>query len=299
MKLKHYIDSFRLRTLPLSMSGIFLGSFYAIADGYYRPLVFVLALLTTLSLQILSNISNEVGDLEKGTDNEQRLGPIRSVQRGDLTVKNLKNAMLLFVILAVFFGICLVWSAFGNLLSTESLIMLILGAFAIIASIKYTFGKKAYGYVGLGDVFVFIFFGLVSTMGVFFIATGYLPVELILPASAIGMLSTGVLNVNNMRDIKNDTEFQKRTLAVRMGAKRIKIYHFILVIGALVLMCLYNIIQNNGLMSYLFLLTIPIFYLHLSMVVKYNDRELDNQLKVLSMTTLLFSLLTGIGSLFN
>ena len=299
MKLKHYIDSFRLRTLPLSMSGILLGSFYAIGDGFYRPLVFVLALFTTLSLQILSNISNEVGDLEKGTDNEQRLGPIRSVQRGDLTVRNLKNAMLLFIFLSVIFGISLVWSAFGDLFSNQRLIMLILGACAIIASIKYTFGKKSYGYIGLGDVFVFIFFGLVSTMGVYFIATGSLPIELLLPGSAIGMLSTGVLNVNNMRDIKNDTEYHKRTLAVRMGAKKIKIYHFFLVIGALLLMCIYNIIQNNGIFSYLFLLSLPIFYYHLSMVLKHNDRALDNQLKVLSLSTLLLTLLAGIGSLLN
>ena len=299
MILKHYIDSFRLRTLPLSVAGIMLGSFYATAAGCYRPVVFVLALLTTLSLQILSNISNEVGDLEKGTDNEQRLGPIRSVQRGDLTVQNLKNAMMLFIVLSVLSGICLVWSAFGTLISMPSVTMLVMGALAIVASIKYTFGKKAYGYVGLGDFFVFIFFGLVSTMGVYFIATGELPLSLILPASAIGMLSTGVLNVNNMRDIENDTEFKKRTMAVRMGAKKIKMYHLFLVIGALVLTTVYTVLQNSGTYGYLFLLTIPVFSLHLSKVMRNNGRALDSQLKVLSLCTLLFSFLAGSGSLLN
>jgi 1,4-dihydroxy-2-naphthoate octaprenyltransferase len=299
MILKHYIDSFRLRTLPLSVAGIMLGSFYATAAGCYHPVVFVLALLTTLSLQILSNISNEVGDLEKGTDNEQRLGPIRSVQRGDLTVQNLKNAMMLFIILSVLSGICLVWSAFGTLISLPSVTMLVMGALAIVASIKYTFGKKAYGYVGLGDFFVFVFFGLVSTMGVYFIATGELPLSLILPASAIGMLSTGVLNVNNMRDIENDTEFKKRTMAVRMGAKKIKMYHLFLVIGALVLTTVYTVIQNSGMYGYLFLLTIPVFSLHLSKVMKNNGRALDSQLKVLSLCTLLFSFFAGLGSLLN
>jgi len=299
MKLKHYIDSFRLRTLPLSVAGIMLGSFYATAAGCYRPMVFVLALLTTLSLQILSNISNEVGDLEKGTDNEQRLGPIRSVQRGDLTVQNLKNAMKLFVTLTILTGISLVWAAFGTLLSAQSITMLVMGALAIVASIKYTFGKKAYGYVGLGDFFVFVFFGLVSTMGVYFVATGELPLLLILPASAIGMLSTGVLNVNNMRDIENDTEFKKRTMAVRMGAGRIKMYHYFLVTGALVLTTVYTIVQNSGVSGYLFLLTIPVFFFHLLQVWKNNGRALDSQLKVLSLCTFLFSFLAGLGSLLT
>jgi 1,4-dihydroxy-2-naphthoate polyprenyltransferase len=297
MKLKYYLDSFRLRTLPLSISGVLLGCFYALSKNSYHPHVFLLALLTTLSLQILSNISNEVGDLEKGTDNDQRLGPIRSAQNGTLTVQNLKNTMLLFVGISIISGIALIWSAFGTFTSYKSLQMLILGALAIVASIKYTFGKKAYGYVGLGDVFVFIFFGLVSTLGVLYLSIGYLPLRFILPASAVGLLSTGVLNVNNMRDIKNDARFKKRTLAVRLGEKRMKIYHLILIFGAFALMSRFAIVLNNGLLGFLFLLTVPIFYSHLSKVFRSNGKDLDGQLKVLSFATLLFSILSGIGSI--
>lgn len=297
MKLKYYIDSFRLRTLPLSVSGILLGSFYAFADGFYRPYVFIFALFTTLSLQILSNISNEVGDLEKGTDNDQRLGPIRSVQKGELSIGNLKSAMLLFVILSIINGTALIWNAFGTLLSIPSLSMLVLGALAIVASIKYTFGNKAYGYIGLGDVFVFIFFGLVSTLGAYFVSTGSLPLLLLLPASAVGLLSTGVLNVNNMRDIENDATFSKRTLAVRMGERKVKIYHCFLIVSAFVLMSIYTVINADGIQNYLFLLTVPFFCLHLLKVLRNNGRELDAQLKVLSLSTLLFSLLSGIGSI--
>lgn len=297
MKIKYYIDSFRLRTLPLSLSGVVLGCFYALSKNSYQPSIFFLALFTTLCLQILSNISNEVGDLEKGTDNDQRLGPIRSAQAGALTVQNLKNAIWLFVGLSIVSGTCLVWAAFGTLFCPKSLIMLGMGALAIVASIKYTFGKKAYGYVGLGDFFVFIFFGLVSTLGIFYLSTGRLPLRFILPAAAIGFLSTAVLNVNNMRDIKNDAQFNKRTMAVRLGVKWMKIYHLFLIVGAFVLMSRFAIILNNGLLGFLFYLTIPVFYIHLSKVFKFKGKELDSQLKVLSISTLFFAILSGIGAI--
>ena len=297
MKLKYYLDSFRLRTLPLSISGVTLGCFYALSKNCYHPSVFLLALLTTLSLQILSNISNEVGDLEKGTDNDDRLGPIRSAQSGALTIQNLKNAMWLFVGFSTVFGVSLIISAFDTLLSVRSAIMLVMGILAIIASIKYTFGKKNYGYIGLGDFFVFIFFGLVSTLGVFYLSTGRLPLRFILPAAAIGFLSTAVLNVNNMRDIKNDAKFNKRTMAVRLGVKWMKIYHLSLVVGSFILMSRFAIILNNGLLGFLFCFTIPVFYIHLSKVFRFKGRELDNQLKVLSISTLFFAILSGIGAI--
>jgi 1,4-dihydroxy-2-naphthoate polyprenyltransferase len=298
MKLKYYIESFRLRTLPLSIAGILLGSFYAVSAGFYRFDVFSLALLTTLSLQILSNIANELGDLEKGADNEQRLGPIRSVQRGALSVRTLQTVMLLFVLLAVISGTALIWTAFGALLSAPGAGMLILGVLAIVASIKYTLGKKAYGYIGLGDVFVFIFFGLVSTLGVYFLSTGRAPLMLLLPASAIGFLSAGVLNVNNLRDMKNDAACRKCTVAVRLGEKKTKLYHCFLITGAFALMAAYAFLQKKGLTGFLFVLSLPIFYFHLLKIIKYKDRDLDGQLKVLSLSTLLFSLLSGIAALF-
>ena len=299
MKLKYYIQSFRLRTLPLSVSGILVGSACAAQSGYAKLPVFGFALLTTLCLQILSNISNEVGDLEKGTDNDQRLGPIRSAQSGKLTVHNLKNAMGLFVALSVVFGAILVYASFGTLVSVPAIVMLIVGAGAIVASIKYTFGKKSYGYLGLGDVFVFIFFGLVSVMGVYFLATGVFDLVYLLPASAIGFLSTGVLNVNNLRDVENDTNFNKRTMAVRFGVSSAKLYHSMLVVGALVLVLVFNLLKEFGSFAYIFFLAVPLFVIHLVKIHTLTGRDLDPQLKVLSLTTLVFSLLIGIGLLYN
>ena len=238
-KIKYYIASFRLRTLPLSLSGIFLGTLLAASEGYFNWAPFLLAVVTTLCLQILSNLANELGDLQKGTDNEERLGPIRSIQSGALSLKEFKRTILLFVLLSVLSGTALVSTAFESLLSTDGLIMLMLGAASIVAAIKYTVGKNAYGYHGLGDVFVFLFFGLLSVCGAYFLMTHRLSISIFLPATAVGLLSTGVLNLNNMRDIENDRLCGKRTLPVILGISKAKVYHFCLIIGAFVAMSSY------------------------------------------------------------
>jgi 1,4-dihydroxy-2-naphthoate octaprenyltransferase len=177
--------------------------------------------------------------------------------------------------------------------------MLLLGVGAIIASIKYTFGKKSYGYLGLGDVFVFIFFGLVSVLGVYYLATGGFDAVYLLPASAIGFLSTGVLNVNNLRDVDNDSNFHKRTMAVRFGVSATKVYHTVLVVGALVMVLVFYLIKEFNLGAYLCFLAVPLFVIHLVKIHTLTGRDLDPQLKVLSLTTLVFSLLIGIGLLYN
>lgn len=298
-KTKYYIESMRLRTLPLAMAGVVMGGLLAGAYGYWNTVIFVWAMLTALSLQILSNIANELGDLQKGTDNENRLGPIRSVQSGKLTESDLKQMLVGFVLLSMLFGTFLVYTSFGTLFSGLSLVMLGLGALAIVAAIKYTFGERAYGYVGLGDFFVFLFFGLVSVMGVFFLMTKSLPYLMILPASAIGLLSTAMLNLNNMRDIENDSIFEKKTIAVRMGLRSTKIYHLVLIALAFILMTLYAIMQKVNLIGYLFLLPLPIFSWHLIYVLKNNGKNLDKHMKVIALSTVLFSILGGIGLLLS
>jgi 1,4-dihydroxy-2-naphthoate octaprenyltransferase len=257
-----------------------------------------MALLTTVCLQVLSNISNEVGDLEKGTDNANRLGPIRSAQSGKLSLLQLKNAMVFFVALSVVFGMLLIYASFATFLCMPAVSMLVMGAGAIVASIKYTYGKKSYGYIGLGDLFVFVFFGLVSVLGVYFLATGRFEIIYLLPASAIGMLSTGVLNVNNLRDVDNDANFNKRTLVVRFGTGIMKLYHTILILGALLLMLVFNILEELAPISYLFLLSTPLFVWHLYKIHSCVGRDLDPQLKVLSITSLLLSILFSIGLLY-
>lgn len=298
-KIKYYIDSMRLRTLPLSVAGIIMGSFVAGSFGFWNTGIFIWAMLTALALQILSNIANELGDLHKGTDNENRLGPIRSVQSGKLTVGELKKMLVGFVILSMVFGLFLIQTSFGSLASTSSLVMIGLGAFAIIAAIKYTFGGKAYGYIGLGDLFVFLFFGLVSVMGVFFLMTKQLPWVVVLPASSIGFLSTAMLNQNNMRDIENDSNFEKKTMAVRMGLHSTKIYHLIIISLAFILMTLFCVFEKVNIIGYLYLLTVPIFVWHLIYVLKNDGKSLDKHMKVIAMGTMLFSILGGIGLLLS
>lgn len=294
-KLKYYIESMRLRTLPLSVAGIIMGSFVAGSHGFWHIGIFIWALLTAIILQIISNIANELGDLQKGTDNENRLGPIRSVQSGNLTEKALKNMLLIFVLLSMIFGLFLIGTSFGSLITLSSLMMIILGALAIIAAIKYTFGGKAYGYIGLGDLFVFLFFGLVSVMGVYFLMAKTLPISTILPASAIGFLSTAMLNQNNMRDIENDSNFEKKTMAVRMGLGATKKYHLIIISLAFLLMTIYCVIQSVNVLGYLYLITLPLFVWHLIYVLNNDGRSLDKHMKVIALGTILFSVLGGIG----
>lgn len=295
-KAKYYIASFRLRTLPLSLSGIFLGSLLAKADGVFHALPFALAVATTLCLQILSNLANELGDLQKGTDNARRVGPIRSIQSGALSLAEFKKTIILFVVLSVISGSTLVYTAFDSLFSRDGLIMLGLGGAAIIAAIKYTVGKNAYGYHGLGDIFVFLFFGLLSVIGSYFVIAHEIQPALFLPASAIGLLSAGVLNLNNMRDIENDRLCGKRTIPVMIGLHKAKLYHAALIAGAVVCMSIYMLLRGQAALHFIFLLTLPLLMLHLKKVIRGKGRELDPQLKVLSLTTLLFALLSGFGA---
>lgn len=296
MKAKHYIASFRLRTLPLSLSGIFLGTLLAKANEFFSVLPFVLAVVTTLCLQILSNLANELGDLQKGTDNAERLGPIRSIQSGALSLHEFKRLILIFVILSVISGSALIFTAFDSLFSRDGVMMLLLGAASIVAAIKYTVGKNAYGYHGLGDLFVFLFFGLLSTVGAYFLMTHTISSGIFLPAAAIGFLSTGVLNLNNMRDIENDRKCGKRTLPVLMGIPMAKAYHFTLIIVAFTCMISYTLHHLHTNVSFIYLLTLPLFLIHLRKVYKNQGKALDPQLKVLSLSTLFFALLAGFGA---
>lgn len=294
-KLRYYVESMRLRTLPLSVAGIVMGGALAASRSHWDTGVFSCALLTALCLQILSNIANELGDLQKGTDNEHRLGPIRSVQSGKLTHKELLRFLYIFLVLSAVFGLVLVWTAFESVFSLPGLGMILLGGLAIMAAIKYTFGRKAYGYIGLGDLFVFLFFGIVSVTGVYFLMSKSIYWSLFLPASSVGLLAVAMLNQNNMRDIDNDARFEKKTLVVRMGLKLAKGYHVVLIVVAFALTTIYSFVEQMNTLGYLYLLTLPIFVWHLSSVIRTEGKMLDSQMKVISIGTILFSLVGGIG----
>lgn len=292
MKLKAWISAARLRTLPLSVSGILVGSFYAFAQGYNNWTILCLSLLTTLGLQVLSNFANDYGDGVKGTDNENRIGPQRALQSGAITPSEMKRGIIITSALTLASAVALIYISFGRENFGYSLIFFFLGLAAIAAAIKYTVGASAYGYRGLGDVFVFIFFGLVSVLGCYFLYAKRIDPLLILPAVSIGLLSVAVLNLNNMRDIISDAISGKNTLVVQMGAAKAKIYHFVIILTALILTVIFAILYKFELKQYLFIIAYIPLLLHLKVVAKNNEpRDLDPELKKVALSTFLLSIL--------
>src|SRR5680860_1161523 len=220
-----WMQAFRLRTLPLSISSAVIGSILAYADGKFVWPVFILTLTTTIFLQVLSNLANDFGDSVHGTDNSNRVGPERTVQSGKISKTEMKRLIVIFSILSFISGSLLIYFGLRNAKVGLIILFFMLGIASIAAAIKYTIGKKPYGYSGLGDLFVFIFFGLVGVCGTYFLFTNQFNMELLLPASSIGLLSAGVLNLNNMRDIANDATSGKKTMVVRIGSEKAKLYH--------------------------------------------------------------------------
>lgn len=306
--MKHWIEAARLRTLPLSVSGIIVGSMYALAnptDDVLTPTevfnwkLFAFAIITTLGLQILSNFANDYGDGMKGTDNEDRVGPKRTIQSGVITPQAMKRAIILTSVLTLVSAIYLIYLAFGAHNLGYSLFYLILGIAAIASAIRYTVGNSAYGYRGFGDVFVFVFFGLVSTLGVNFLYSKQLDAILFLPAIAIGFLSVAVLNLNNMRDEASDKKSGKNTLVVKMGIENAKKYHYFLIVGAMILVLLFAYLSNFNFDQYLFVLAYFPLVKHLVTVYKnHNSKLLDPELKKVALSTFALSVLLALCMIF-
>ena len=297
--LKHYIQAARLRTLPLSVSGIILGCFLAASKDMFNWQICILAIVTTIGLQVLSNFANDYGDGVKGTDNNERIGPERALQSGVISPNQMLNAIKITGVITLLIAVLLIYVSFGKENFGYSLLFFFLGIASIVAAIKYTMGKNAYGYSGLGDVFVFIFFGLLSVCGSYFLFTKELDFTIFLPAISIGMLSVGVLNLNNMRDRISDKKSKKNTLVVKIGDKSAKYYHYFLLSTSFLLSLLFVIIHFESIKQFLFLFAfIPIFK-HLLTVYKNRiPKHLDPELKKLALSTFLFALLLGIGFIF-
>jgi len=293
--MKHWIQAARLRTLPLSVSGIIVGSFYAMHQGLFDWRIFSLAIVTTLGLQILSNFANDYGDGVKGTDNETRIGPERAIQSGVISIKQMKNGIILTSVLTFLVAVLLIYISFGKENFLYTLLFLVLGITSIAAALKYTIGNSAYGYRGLGDVFVFLFFGLLSVLGSYFLYAKQLDWVLMLPACAVGLLSAGVLNLNNMRDELSDRASNKNTLVVKIGGKKAKVSHFIIVILAMLSLSVFAWLKDFRLLQYLFLIGFIPVLLHLKRIASYqNPKQYDPELKVLSLSTFLISVLLSI-----
>ncbi len=297
--LKSWIVSFRLRTLPLSLSSVILGSFLSLSYGIFSHLIFWLCVITTLSLQILSNLANDYGDMITGADNAERIGPARALQKGDITMVQMKVMIIIFVIISSVSGLFLVYYGTRFMSFNYTLILLAIGLAAIAAAIKYTVGKKPYGYRAMGDLFVLIFFGPVGTMGAFFLHSGFVRFDLIFPSMAIGLMSVAVLNLNNMRDIENDSRSGKLTLAGILGREKSKIYHGFIILAAITSSLIYTYINYSAIHQLFYTLVfIPLIYNLAAVITNIDLADLDNELRKVAIAALAYSVIFSLAYIF-
>lgn len=292
---KAWIKAARLRTLPLALSCIGMGGFLAAVYQEFSWGILCLSLLTTLFLQVLSNLANDYGDSVSGVDSSDRQGPDRAVQSGLITLQQMKNAIILFSGLSFVSGVALIYIAFqSNWILV--LIFLVLGILSIYAAITYTAGKSPYGYAGLGDISVFIFFGLIGVMGSFYLHVGYLSYDIALPAASCGLFAVAVLNVNNIRDIESDKIAGKRSIPVRLGRKKAVYYHWAILGSGVVLSLLYVLMNFENVIQLSFLIVTPLVFLNAKAVYqKTQAMELDPYLKQMAITTMLFVIVFGVS----
>ncbi len=304
--MKKWIEASRLRTLPLSISGIIMGAFIArwrlLGQGqFWDWRIFVLAILVTLLYQILSNFANDYGDGVRGTDalrtNEAES---RAVASGKISAKEMRGAIVLFSILSLVATVGLLFITFYPNYWIEFGFFIGLGVACILAAIGYTMGKKPYGYLGLGDIMVFIFFGLVSVGGSYFLCTKSWSWDILLPASAVGLMSTGVLNLNNMRDIESDALSGKKSLALRLGFKNAMIYQIILLELPLILILIFlgvnGFFQSKNYYAFLVMvLMFPMTKLRRNIIQIKEPKKLDPYLKQVGIMTLMMAILLAFG----
>ena len=296
MEIKAWISAFRLRTLPLALACIGMGGFLAASQGAFRIDIFILCALTTIFLQVLSNLANDYGDSIHGADHAGRKGPTRAVQTGAIAPTQMRNALMVFVALCLASGVGLLIISFGFNWNAF-LFFFGLGLLSILAAVAYTVGKKPYGYIGLGDISVLIFFGLVGVLGSVYLFTQEVNPLQILPALSCGFFSMGVLNINNIRDIESDRVAGKFSIPVRIGKQKATRYHWFLLIGGLITALAYNLITYTSPWQFLFLATVPLFIRNGMVVQQKAEHELDPYLKQMALSTLLFVLLFGLGQL--
>lgn len=298
-QIKVWLSAARLRTLPLSISGILVGNALSLNQPDFSWSLFVLMLLTAISFQIISNFANDYGDGIKGTDNENRIGPKRVLQQGLLSKQVLKNGIIVMSFVALLLACILIFIAFGAQSLVYGAVFFGLALLSVWAAISYTVGDKAYGYRGLGDLFVLLFFGGVGVLGSYFVQLKTFSWPVLLLGLAIGLFSAAVLNLNNMRDLINDGVVGKKTLAVLLGAKAAKRYHFILIGCAMLLITIVFLIASYTFFWIPFIALIPLI-MHLIKVIKISDpKQFDPELKKVALSTFLLSVLIFITLLIG
>lgn len=289
---KMWVETARPKTLPLAAASIIMGAALAYWDKQFSWQISLLCLITTLLLQILSNFANDYGDHQKGSDTAERIGPLRGIQHGVISAAQLKKGLILMSLASLFFGfwlIALAYQTYADLFAFS-----LLGGLAILSAITYTVGAKPYGYMGLGDISVLLFFGILGVCGTYYLQTHQLNLMIFLPALSTGLLSTAVLNINNLRDIEQDRKAGKNTLAVRFGAKNGRIYHCLLLVVAALCNVIFALLNFHHLVSFIFLLAYPLLVKHALYVYRNRDplllRPMLGQMSMLALlTNLLFS----------
>ena len=298
MDFKIWLHAFRLRTLPLAVSCIAMGGFLAVADKAFQWDIFLLCILTTIFLQILSNLANDYGDSIHGADSIDRKGPQRAVQSGRISTAQMKIAVIIFVVLCLLSGSMLLIVSFG--INWQAILFFFcLGLLSIAAAIAYTVGQKPYGYAGLGDLSVLIFFGLVGVLGSYYLFTQRISWHQILPALSCGFFSIGVLNVNNIRDIESDRRAGKFSIPVRIGRDKAIRYHWFLLLAGIFSAIVYTLLTAASWWSWIFLLSLPLFLRNGLAVTKKPSDQLDPYLKQMALSTLVFVMLFGIGLILS
>lgn len=293
---KTWLQAFRLRTLPLALSSIAMGGFLAAAVGAFRWSIFLLCVLTTIFLQVLSNLANDYGDSVHGADSRERTGPSRAVQSGAISPSGMRVAIAVFIVLSFVSGLTLLFIAFG--FDWQAILFFLgLGVASILAAIAYTVGRKPYGYLGLGDISVFIFFGLVGVLGSTYLFTHDFSPLNFFPAISCGLFSVAVLNINNIRDIDSDLKAGKFSVPVRIGRAKAVVYHWLIIIVGLSSAIAYSIMNYHSPWQFLFLLTLPLFASNLNAVSRKTSASLDPYLKQMALSTLAFVILFGTGLL--
>ncbi|RAK03146.1 1,4-dihydroxy-2-naphthoate prenyltransferase [Larkinella arboricola] len=294
--MKSWLAAARPRTLPLSLASIILGSFLASSAGRFSWKIFILASLTTIFLQILSNFANDYGDAVSGKDTAERVGPRRAVATGLITKEAMLRGIIVTAVLSLISGVWLLFESLKNASAQVFWIFLGLGFLCIGAAIAYTNGKRPYGYSGFGDIAVLLFFGWVGVLGTYFLHTLSFDPGLLLPATSVGLLATGVLNINNIRDIETDAKTGKNSIPVRLGRQRAIRYHWLLLLGGMLCAVFYTLTTGYHWLNWLYLLAFPLFVLNGRAVANHRQPgELNPRLGQLAMSTLLFVVLWGVA----
>ena len=284
--MNRWILASRPKTLTAAISPVLLGSALAYSEGDFNVVTFIIIIIAACSIQIGTNYSNDLFDYLKGTDNSNRLGPDRAIQTGIISKKEIQRAIFIIFFVAIFFGFYLAFLG--------GWIIVLIGLLSIFFGIIYTGGPYPLAYNGLGDIFVFIFFGLVAVSGTYYLYTDKFTLDGIILGSVIGCLSTAILVVNNLRDIDNDKKCGKNTLAVYIGKRFTQIEYLLLMLSAYIIPIFISFNFDNKAAIYIVYFTLPIA-IRLTIDIFYNNSSLNTTLEGTAKLLFLYTLLLSFG----